>query len=193
MTVRARLTELGELVQYKAPGTYASLRPGATPDAYTELSSRLPEPLHPDLVALWNWHNGTDQRAGSFELAPLFVFHDLAATTRFWDLRQTIKQQFPHSPWRPAWVPIGSDGCGGFLVIDHIPQSQHRVFLARSDAGESVHLVADSLLDLVNALVAAVRDGIPFDGYLPRFSNGTMEWEPVDDASPGFYDQPYPF
>lgn len=173
--VQALLTELGELLARKDPRARSTLLPGASAAAFAPLTARLLVPLHPDLVTLWEWHDGADHGEPSpFEIASSCAFMSVDMATRTWDQQQAMREEYPYAPWRPEWVPLGSDGCGGLLVVDHTPASAFRVFMAFAEAGEFVHVVAESPRAMVADLVARVRDDLPVD-HMSR------------------YDQRYPF
>lgn len=162
--MKALLTTLGELLARKAPHEHSTLLPGATD--FSPLTARLPVPLHPDLVTLWEWHDGVDHRVPSpFEIAPSCVFMDVGTAARTWDLRQEMRETYPDLPWRPEWVPIGSDGCGGLLVVDHTPASDFRVFNAFIEAGDFVQVVAESPRSMIADLVTRLRDDVPADPW----------------------------
>ncbi|MDX3661039.1 SMI1/KNR4 family protein [Streptomyces sp. ID05-26A] len=158
--MKALLTTLGELLARKAPHQHSTLLPGTSD--FGPLTARLPVPLHPDLVTLWEWHDGIDHHVPSpFEIAPSCTFMDVDSAARTWDQQQAIREAYPYAPWRPEWVPIGSDGSGGLLVVDHTPASAFRVFEAFAEAGEFVHVVAESPRAMITDLVTRLRDDVP--------------------------------
>ncbi|MGW6447637.1 SMI1/KNR4 family protein [Lentzea sp. NPDC055074] len=160
--MKALLTTLGDLLARKAPHQHSTLRPGTSD--LGPLTARLPVPPHPDLVALWEWHDGVDHRVPDpFEIASSCAFTDVSTAARTWDEQQAMREAYPDAPWRPEWVPIGSDGCGGLLVVDHTPASGFRVFKAFAEAGDFVHVVAESPRAMVTDLVARLRDDVPAD------------------------------
>lgn len=162
--MQALLTALGELLASKAPHQHSTLLPGASD--LGPLTARPPLPPHPDLVALWEWHDGVDHRVPSpFEIAPSCTFMSAGTAARTWDRQQEMRETYPDLPWRPEWVPIGSDGCGGLLVVDHTPASRFRVFDACAEAGDFVHVVAESPRAVVADLVTRLRDGVPADSW----------------------------
>jgi hypothetical protein len=185
--MRVMLEQIDEILRVKAPMTYGSLRPAARPEELDTLRSR--GDILADVAALWEWHNSTNPEGSTvLELVPMFEFLSISAAARYWDMWRDAKSEFPYSPWRPDWVTIGANGCGGILVADHNGQ----IFLATPEAGEFVHDIASSPQHLVQQLLTALRDEKPFDGFIVGYPGGTLAWQPKDENSVSSYDRRYP-
>lgn len=103
-----------------------------------------------------------------------------------------LAQHNPLALWRPTWLPIGSDGCGNLMMIDHSAGKHYgNVFLISPHAGNLVYDLAASLADPATAVLHALQSGEPFDGHHAHLEGGGMEWIPDEHIPPTTYNRPY--
>ncbi len=111
-----------------APESAARLRPPATSKALETLAKALGQPLPPELVAMWQVHDGLPifeyaglgateskrRRAGLEKLRKegTFANHEVFAQSE--PLIQSVK-------WHPGWIPLAEDGCGNLYCLDLAP------------------------------------------------------------------------
>ncbi|MCR3754413.1 hypothetical protein [Lentzea californiensis] len=144
-----------------APVTHAGLCPPAGADLLQALGD-------PETAMLYAWHNGS---RGSFQLAPQLEFTPLELGSR--------------PGWDPAWLPIATDGCGGFLVAD---RESLRVFRAANEYLPYVCLLAGSVTELVADVVTALESGSTLHGSSPVVEHGELDWVPTPEAAEFRYD-----
>lgn len=155
------LEQLEDWLATHAPVTHAGLLPPASADLLHALGSS-------EAAALYAWHNGS---RGSFQLAPQLEFTPL--------------ELGPRPGWDPAWLPVASDGCGGFLVADG---ASRRVFRADDEYLPYVCLLAGSLAELVADVVTALENGTALHGSVPVVEHGELDWVPTPAADGFRYD-----
>jgi cell wall assembly regulator SMI1 len=192
MSIDATLEHIDTWLAHHASATHRSLRPGHPDPDQHPLATSMGQALHEDAATLWHWHNGADGQAHAFQLAPQFDFLSLDSAAYFRQQWTDRAQENPLVLWRSTWLPIGSDGCGNLMVVDHSAgESYGNVFLISPHAGNLVYDLAASPADLLGSLLHALRDGEPFDGHHAQLETGGMEWVPDEHIPPTTYNRPY--
>ena len=160
--IEANLARLGRR------STLELLRPGMTPPNIHRAVAELALRAHPDLVALYEWHDGTDTSSGAplddLHLFPGFYFLSLE------DASADYAAFKSDARWDEAWLPVFANGGGDFYGVVCDPD--------RTDWGQVLHFRIDesrhpvefhSLATMLTTIAAAYDDGIFYvdeRGYL---------------------------
>ncbi|MBY8873549.1 SMI1/KNR4 family protein [Micromonospora sp. PLK6-60] len=182
-------TQIVHWLRENAPRTVERLNPPADERALAGLASEWGIELPPDLVELLRHCNGSDPAqgvTGIILLPPGYHLMDSSWIGR--DTRQ--RAAIWGDDWHPTWLAIGSDLCGGCLVLDTQPQPPYgRVF--EFDKVEGPFGSAwDSLADLLSEMLALLEGQNlrlahriphdyprPPDPLRPIVRDGELEWE----------------
>ncbi|MEU6579003.1 SMI1/KNR4 family protein [Streptomyces sp. NPDC046805] len=167
------------------PIDHAALRPPATAEEIAALEVRLGFPLHPQLRALLERHNGVierperpDRHAGAF----LPLGHRLNGTDRIAREHRWLVDEgaaiigdgwgedkdvlYGHAD---QWVPFAHPNDGGIVFVDHRPCPTYgHVYEMGIGSGDSEATKwASSLAELFEGLAASLDNGQPFQGSWP--------------------------
>jgi hypothetical protein len=117
------LSEIESGLSRLARPTIQLLKPGIDPATAGELLTRRGLEPPDDLLALWQWRNGTrtknDATLGDLWLVPGFYLLSVEDATRNFDA-------FAANPrWHPAWLPVFANGGGDFLAVDCSARHDH--------------------------------------------------------------------
>ncbi|GAB1333418.1 hypothetical protein ACE1SV_00080 [Streptomyces sp. E-15] len=167
-----------------APIDHAALRSPATAEEIARLEAQLRHPLHPQLRALLERHNGTmrqPERANSHAGAFLPLGHRLSDTEHIagrhkWlvdvgaeliagDVRNE-ETLYGHSH---QWVPFAHPNDGGIAFIDHRPGPTygHVYEMGIGSGATEATKWASSLSELFDDLVTSLDTGEPFLQFRP--------------------------
>ncbi|MEV1154766.1 SMI1/KNR4 family protein [Micromonospora chokoriensis] len=183
MALGDQLLELDGWLQRFAPASYASLRPSASPKVLREAAVAFGRPLHPALIELFDWHDGTSNMpAESFQLAPDFGFIGLSDALDEWThwnafFGDTITDS-RIGPSSQSWFPIAVDWCGGLLVVDHDqPDGYGQVFSTDPEQGSRQDEGWKSLTSLVDDVLGSLNSRQSLRDYDPVVREGLLVWE----------------
>ncbi|MFJ3762559.1 SMI1/KNR4 family protein [Streptomyces sp. NPDC090080] len=167
-----------------APVDYAALRSPAAPEEIAELEARLGFPLHPQLRALLERHNGAMRQperdkfhAGAF----LPLGHRLSDTEHIADRHrwlidvgaELIAGDAPNEETlyghAHQWVPFAHPNDGGIAFIDHRPGPTygHVYEMGIGSGATEATKWASSLSELFGNLVTSLDTGEPFLHFWP--------------------------
>jgi cell wall assembly regulator SMI1 len=165
----------------RAPTSYKTLRPPATPERIAAAQARMSVAFPPDLVASLRRHDGVDQ-AGAFTLPPFFQPLTLDQIVSGWSINCSVAANIPAGSdwWHRAFVPFATDHGGGVLIVDQRPGSHGRV--GRFDpemGGAGFERWPASVAELLERVVTSLETGAPYDGrYRPVVTAaGELDWE----------------
>ncbi|MEU4164822.1 SMI1/KNR4 family protein [Actinoplanes sp. NPDC026670] len=180
VSVESLLADLEDWLRSNAPKTYALLGQSATSDQLSRLEAMLGFKLRPEFIATLRWHNGTAQGLGSFELAPSYRLLDADSIRSAASRLNASAAESDIDPWSQRWVPLGSDDCGGHLLVDH-------------DEGEDCGLVFTwdpengfpmetwpSLMHVYVDLKTALLHHSPMASCAHQVVDGGLEWFDID-------------
>lgn len=108
------LAALEKTINSHHPDLIHSLRPGISEDELAQAEARLGYPIHPDLAALYRWHNGLEDDR---ELFPGHSFFSLQGAVR---LNDDI-QEFPYNLLLSSeknWLVLFPDPAGDGYYYD---------------------------------------------------------------------------
>jgi cell wall assembly regulator SMI1 len=178
------------------PDEHATLRPPATAEEIASVEATYGFPLHPELKALLQRHNGVHHSIGRSPGAFLPGRHRLNSTNQISSDRSTLVQfseDFPENwgEWPEEavvahahqWVTFAAPNDGGMVFVDHRPGLTYgRVyeFGMGSGASDTTEWAA-SLTDLFTALTTALETNTTFKYYSPAFGQNpsgrqTLDW-----------------
>jgi cell wall assembly regulator SMI1 len=166
----------------RAPASYASLRPPASPAdiarAQTVLGRRLPA----ELVASLRRHNGVAlDRSSSFSLPPFYTPMSATAIGSDWkslcDVAESLGGLVDTQWWSPAYTAFASAGDGGSLLLDQRPGHVPHVgeFFAEDDTNFTRWPA--SLTELLELTAQTLQTGQPWDHNRPVVRAGALTWE----------------
>ncbi|MGN9808862.1 SMI1/KNR4 family protein [Micromonospora sp. BQ11] len=182
-------TQIAEWLRKNAPLTFEKLNPPADDQALAELASELGTELPLDLVELLQNLNGSDGArgvTGIILLPPGYHMMDSSWIAR--DTRQ--RASIWGDAWHPTWIALGSDLCGGCLVLDTQPQPPYgRIFEFDKVDGPfgstwaSLNDLLTEMLALLERRAVGLAHRIPYN--YPRapdpvkvvVEDGELEWE----------------
>jgi uncharacterized protein len=185
LPARVKAATLRIVAWYKehAPEEAARLRPPAKPKALEALAKALGQALPPELVAMWQVHDGLSIfeyeglgateakrcRAGLEQLRKKGTFADHEIFEQSEPRIQPVK-------WHPGWIPLAQDGCGNLYCLDLSPGPAGRVgqVIRWEVAGGPF---AGSSVDLAKFL----------ERYATALESGRFKY----DADSGTYDGPF--
>jgi cell wall assembly regulator SMI1 len=166
------------------PDEHATLRPPATAEEISSVETTYGFPLHPELKALLQRHNGVYHPNGRAPGAFLPGRHRLNSTDQISSDRSILVQfseefseNWGESPVEAVvaharrWVTFAEPNDGGMVFVDHRPGPTYgRVYefgmgTGASDATEW----AISLTELFDAITAALETNTSFKHYSPAF------------------------
>ncbi|MBM9503189.1 SMI1/KNR4 family protein [Actinacidiphila acididurans] len=172
-----------------SPADHAALRPPATAQEIAALEARLGFPLHPELRALLERHNGVAElrpthgpfqfQAGAF----LPLGHRLNSTERIAEEHAMLvefgEDNLDSELWEEdelnghahQWVTFAHPNDGGVAFVDHRPGPTYgHVYEMGIGSGEIEGTEwATGLGELFDRLADALEAGTPFLYYLPGF------------------------
>ncbi|MFB8242859.1 SMI1/KNR4 family protein [Kitasatospora purpeofusca] len=167
-----------------SPADHAALRPAADAGQIAGLEDGLGFPLHAQLRALLELHDGVAPRpagdtfpSGSF----LPLAHRLLPAEQMLTRHRRYVELFPADTWDPEgrgalvgharwWVPIALPLDGGVLFVDHLPGPTYgHVYEMGIGSGDTEgSLWATSLADMFTALTDSLTTGRPaFRHFVP--------------------------
>ncbi|MEU0742328.1 SMI1/KNR4 family protein [Streptomyces sp. NPDC006134] len=165
-----------------SPIDHAALRPPATAEEIASLEEQLGFPLHPQLRALLEHHDGvmeypeaTNHDAGAF----LPVGYRLSSTDRIASQHQWLVAEAEMiagigggeaDPYGHAhrWVPFAQSIDGGIVFVDHHPGPAYgHVYEMGIGSGCDAVVWASSLTELFEELGACLETAAPFQGTWP--------------------------
>src|SRR5439155_1471627 len=134
------------------------------------------------------WHDGTPARVpdDTFCLGPAQGFLNLDATVDTWQRTKHNVERFHGGPvddatYSPRWLPIGTDWCGGHLVVDHRDTDTHgHVFTYDPESPPPPQYIWPSLSNLLDAELRAMQTGEPFERYgltAHVTDDGALTWQ----------------
>ncbi|WTW96794.1 SMI1/KNR4 family protein [Streptomycetaceae bacterium NBC_01309] len=166
-----------------SPADQATLQPAATGDAIASLEARLGFPLHPELRALLERHNGVDenwpvepdgfQPGGFLPIGHRFSDIDaiVVAHKIFVDFGEDYGDDDEDDLLGHAhqWVQVAHPSNSGTVFIDHRPGPTygHVYEMGIGSGAEDATLWATSLSELFDRLADALRTGAPFTYHWP--------------------------
>lgn len=179
MTVTLKLIE-GWLREHSLP-TAESLQPQATPQQLREAARILNVELPTDLSDLYLWHDGANATGASFEIAPTFPFISLERALDAWASRSLLSSTHgardPAFDWQPHWLPIGSDICGGHIVVETGGDSPGRVFECSFLDGARFDQAWPSLSDWAEDILGSLTTDRPFlSRWRPDLTSPILVW-----------------
>ncbi|WP_049570259.1 SMI1/KNR4 family protein [Streptomyces sp. SBT349] len=170
-----------------APADHAALRPPATAGEIATLEAHLGVPLHPQLRALLERHNGVAElrptpERGTFQAgAFLPLGHRLDHTDRIAETHRMLvdfgEQNIASGLWEEddlnghahQWVPFAHPNDGGVAFIDHRPGPTYgRVYEMGIGSGavDGTEWASD-LAELFGSLADSLEAGTPFSHFWP--------------------------
>ncbi|NJQ02424.1 SMI1/KNR4 family protein [Streptomyces zingiberis] len=164
------------------PIDHAALRPAASPEEIAGLETRLGFPLHPQLRALLERHNGVVEipereyyAAGAF----LPLGHRLNSTDQIARQHEMLKN-IGFTEWgmweehelcghAHRWVPFAHPNDGGTAFVDHHPGPTYgHVYEMGIGSGDIDGVLwGASLAELFDRLATCLESGEPFQGWWP--------------------------
>uniref|UniRef100_UPI003FD6CA23 SMI1/KNR4 family protein n=1 Tax=Streptomyces luteireticuli TaxID=173858 RepID=UPI003FD6CA23 len=174
-----------------SPADHAALQSPATAEELTRLEAQLGFPLHPELRALLERHNGVTEQQPTREVnlfqagAFLPLGHRLNHTDRIASEHRILadfgEENTASGLWEEdelnghahQWVPFAHPNDGGVAFIDHRPGLTYgRVYEMGIGSGDIDGTEwASSLTELFDRLASSLEAGTPFKHYWP----GTYE------------------
>jgi hypothetical protein len=142
-----------ELVEHR-PETAFSLRPGIGLEELEVAQTSLGQTLHPEMQALYRWHNGLEN---DDELFPGYGFWGLeSAVQTNQDLqRQGLYLLLPHEK---DWLILFPDAAGdGYYYDPHVSYQQGGIFYVFREAG--YYRYFPSVKNLLMAVVECYQNG----------------------------------
>ncbi len=182
VTLAEHLDAVERWLRAHAPTTAAELAPAATDADLSRTETALGFALHPQVVTVLRWHNGSTDGDGAFPIAPMHSLLSTRAITSDVAGLRTMAAGYAVDPddwWSQFWVPVTADWCAMHLVVDHTPARAGRVFVWDNEMGEDVTEVTWTDLTAVFAtLLDALNNGTPdADGARPVVdAAGRLDW-----------------
>ncbi|GAA2738797.1 SMI1/KNR4 family protein [Actinocorallia aurantiaca] len=170
-----------------SPHDHSELRPPATDDQISAIETLYGFPLHPELKALLQLHDGARRELGSYDLdhfqAGSFLplghrlndtdlilgMHEfLVETAAEWEEFREEYIEEPLECHADEWVPFAHPNDGGLAFVDHRPGPTYgHVFEWGAGSGCDPQPWATSLTDLFDRLADAIETGSPFRHHYP--------------------------
>jgi hypothetical protein len=137
-----------------APTISAALRPGMDADRVRAVLGPLPQPVPPELVELYAWHDGAaDVVSGSrAQLFPGGGWLPLADAMKVWIDAMEVNGREDRIVWDSRWLPITSDGRDEYHVVECGVGQGRVVGLHYVDLPQGWWPEHTGLLDMVRAL-----------------------------------------
>ncbi|MFI7635664.1 SMI1/KNR4 family protein [Nonomuraea sp. NPDC049400] len=161
----------------RAPATYKSLQPAATPQsiARTEaaIGARFPDDLRASLLR----HNGSGY--GGFGPAPFYDLMSAKDIRSDWKILCDIVLEDPESGggwWHGRLIPFADAHDGGNLFIDP-DTGKTGEFYNENGLTLEGDVVWPSYLALLKATARSLETGKPIRGWRPQVVKGALEWE----------------
>lgn len=123
--LQSLLVELEQNIRARPEAMHPPLRPPARTIDLDAIEATLGFALLPDVKHLYQWHDGSEARSDSFQIAEGFIFLPLAGATAEWEMLNSLVAEMFSSPregdwyFKSVWLPIGSSFAGSRLVVDH--------------------------------------------------------------------------
>lgn len=178
--VNAAWKRLERWLSAHAPATRATLRPPASNGRIAALQARMSVPFPPDLVASLRRHDGAAGRA-AFTFPPFYQPLGLAEIVVDWEVNCLVLASQPSLDdwWHADFVPFGSAGDGGSLLVDQRPGGHGRVGEFYPEEGTGFESWPSSVAELLEGVASALETGRPYAGqYRPTVTaSGALEWE----------------
>ena len=192
--MRAAWSRIEDWLAQHSPETHEDLRPPATDERLDAIEAEIGYALDPGVRALYRVHDGESWCTIPFEYYRWFHLDDAIAAWRGLDgdageLEASFAKHVMSKPpgavslafRERGWFPIGSDGCGNTLVVDHAPGPAGRrgqvTRIGTADWSESRGIEFPSVLAAVERLADALVLGayaVDEDGDIYRDESYTV-------------------
>jgi cell wall assembly regulator SMI1 len=183
MTILDTWQQIHAWCEENAPEALTQLRPGVVGPGIERAEATLGVALPEDYRRSLQVHDGDSMATG---LLAGWTLSPLAEVVDAWRMLKGLLDQRSFSPnedrsltirgpirpywWRPAWIPITSDGAGNHHMLDLDPPGDGtvgQIILYRHDAGVR-HLVAESFAAHLSGFAADLRAGRCEPDYSPE-------------------------